>query len=281
MIMGGGFPQGAFDYHATTSNPLPVLPHVTTPGNFLFLVASQAQAFGDAYAPTLQRQGGVTPDYPWTIGAPWQIAYAIGQYGGPGEHIGIGLWWRRVQPGEVTVSPVQAAVPGYSLWLWEFKYGGDPGAGAVYTTGDGHLENGGTAEVGAALSGFRVGAFAVQQTSYSWEPQVFAAGSTSEVQSTNEFNETDMHRTNWGRIYTFVGTTESGPVQATVDYTMFDDQIVNFHGVCGVAIELPGWYLVPTIPYPENQTGVVEAGPGHVAIGGHVTYAAEMAGGRW
>jgi hypothetical protein len=257
-------PQGAFDYHANVSNPLPVLPHATTPGNLLVLVVTSSVMGGPAEV-VLQRQGAVTPDYPWTAAGAWQTAYDVAQYGGPGTEVGVGIYWRRVQAGEVTVSPVQSSVPKYALWLWEFEYAGDPGAGAVYTTGAGYLANGGTAEVGAALSGFRIGAFVVQQTSYSWEPQVAAGPGTAEVQSANEYNETDMHRTGWGDFYTFIGTSPSGAVKATVDYTMFDAQVVNHHGVAGAAIELPGWISVPTIPYPANQIS------GFGGMGGTIT----------
>ena len=270
-------PQAAFDAQGVGHTTRPILPHNTTPGRllvavvqacYLYLAPDEPELLGRIFPLNMSTPWQIGDPIAWNVGSPWTTAYDTTQYGGPGPYVGCAIYWRRVQPGEITTTPLgfnNTAGP-MGCYLWEFDTLTNPGSGEAYTTDFGYLANGGTASLGGTLTGFRLGAITIQQTEYSWEPQAAVVTGSVEVQDANDRNESPVHRTYWGKYWSWVGTAD-GPVEATVDYTMYDAQVVNHHGVAGAALELPGVTSVPTIPYPANQI-VGDGAPGGGTTGG-------------
>jgi hypothetical protein len=274
MIMGSGPPQGAFDNMRTGHTCCPELPHATTPGHYLALICSTARLVGPPTIPPTFYSGapGHPLDESWNVGATWQHAH---QLTGGGIGPGIGAWWRRVAVGEAYTGPVQVvpeAGEGIDAWLWEFDCPTDPsGAFTVLSSGDYGGVYWPSATLGSALSGFILGAMAVGLVTT--VPTTLTGTTGTEVQNVNAWNAPTTTYP-YAPHYTWIAThAAGGPLAMDIDTSGVG------YGVVGVAMELPGVTSVPTIPYPVNQvTGV--PGPAPISLGGHVTYAAEMAGGR-
>lgn len=260
-------PQGAFGASfAPGAQVDPTLPHATTPGRLLVLIAASnpTGAGGlDLLSPPSFTAGTGGSSDPWQTGAPFTTAYDQDQYGGPGAAVGVGIWWRRVGPNEATTTPVKVwPIAGCfaSAWLYEVDVAGTPGPGATYTSEPGYLPSRGTATLPVLSGPVVLGAFVIQQASYEYASVVTPVTGTTVF---NGFGDnlpfTTDNITGWAPPRTWIGmkspALDGAALAVRVAYEHDLGNPDHRYGVAGAAIVLPEAVSIPTIPYPANQVG--------------------------
>lgn len=257
-------PSGAFAYYAPgfPAHATPTLPTPTVPGNLMVLVVAQKAPRSDP-EPVIEATlvaGAGGSSAAWThVG--YVEAYSHAQFGGPGAAVSMGIYWRRVAVGETTTTPVVvqegASDNELGAWLWQFVGASDPTSTTTLTTDTaGAVPDGGDFTLGAGLTGFVLGAVAIQGPDYECAPVVAAVNGT-EVQNCGSNNEpisgyggdTRNHATPW----VWAGTTSSGnPLKGSIVYPACYGSVLSPFGVAGVALVIPGLTSVPEIPWPAN-----------------------------
>lgn len=260
-------PSGAFVVGSGSStSAVPTLPSATVEGNLLFMVVVVQRPTG----PTSYGEGPPTfHDVSGGAAQTWAQHGFVKVYDntaaiGPPGPISFGIWSRRVAAGEATTTPVNVRSPGgasdqVSVWLWQIRNVGDPtDVATLAKNGDpaaGGLANGGTYSVGASLSGWVVGGFAVQMVDYGGKPTV-AAVSGSTIQNCAGNNDPAVNATHgWTLPWIWIGQNSAGGAVAASWSTTFDPSY-NHEGAAGMAVVIPGMtQALPNIPYPANVVG--------------------------
>lgn len=274
-------PSGAFAVQTVgvSYSGQPALPTSTAEGDLLLLVVAgggaQAQYPTDVRFKNNPSVSPATPEVPpfpdhdgWTvlgiattdysgqnIGGPCGVPY---QPGGGVCTAGLitAIAWRRVQSGEESTVPVavSTSVNNGSLSAWLWNLGNRPDPSGTVVTGDNNVSAPNASASLASISGNILSVFLFATSAGHGavvQPTAASVGSGTLVQAndlaSNQDLPTPANQGNWA----IVGQMTSGGTP-TADMSVVGAYAsLNF---CGVAVALPSGVVIPTIPYPANQT---------------------------